>query len=155
MISKRMISVFFANRALVIVLKLRPFSRLWNAFKYSVFEASKPVSTKTLLLKHDYRHQGKTSKKKRQNGDQRWPKQKNVTYPLLHPPFCGTVISGFVFLCPWSMQNSASEMGLKEKYSHEALHSQNPKFPRVIAVKGHTPEKNKRRPIMTSPPLLA
>ena len=32
--------------------------RLQNAFKYSVFEASKLVSTKTRLLKHYYRHQG-------------------------------------------------------------------------------------------------
>ena len=32
--------------------------RLRNAFKYSVFEASKSVSTKTLLLKHYYRRQG-------------------------------------------------------------------------------------------------
>ena len=34
------------------------FSKLRNAFKYSVFEASKLVSTKTLLLKHYYRRQG-------------------------------------------------------------------------------------------------
>ena len=32
--------------------------RAWNAFKNRVFEASKLVSTKTLLLKHYYRHQG-------------------------------------------------------------------------------------------------
>ena len=32
--------------------------RLRNAFRNSVFEASKLVSTKTLLLKHYYRHQG-------------------------------------------------------------------------------------------------
>ena len=32
--------------------------RLRNAFKNSVFEASKLVTTKTLLLKHYYRHQG-------------------------------------------------------------------------------------------------
>ena len=32
--------------------------RLRNAFKYSVWEASKLVSTKTLLLKHYYRRQG-------------------------------------------------------------------------------------------------
>ena len=32
--------------------------RLWNAFKYCVFEASDLVSTKTLLLKHYYRRQG-------------------------------------------------------------------------------------------------
>ena len=34
--------------------------RLRNAFKYSVLEASKLVSTKTLLLKHYYRRQGET-----------------------------------------------------------------------------------------------
>ena len=32
--------------------------RLWNAFKYSVFEASKLVPAKTLLLKHYCRRQG-------------------------------------------------------------------------------------------------
>ena len=32
--------------------------RLWNACKNSVLEASKLVSTKTLLLKHYYCHQG-------------------------------------------------------------------------------------------------
>ena len=32
--------------------------RLRNAFKYSVFEASELVSTKTLVLKHYYRRQG-------------------------------------------------------------------------------------------------
>ena len=32
--------------------------RLRSAFKYSVFDASKLVSTKTLLLKHRYRRQG-------------------------------------------------------------------------------------------------
>ena len=37
----------------------RAFLRLRNAFKYSVLEASKLVSTKTLLLKHYYRRQGK------------------------------------------------------------------------------------------------
>ena len=42
------------NRALVIVLQSRHFSRLWDAFKYCVFEAPKLVSTKTLLLKHYY-----------------------------------------------------------------------------------------------------
>ena len=36
--------------------------RLWNAFKYSVFDASTLVSTKTLLLKHYYRRQGRNSK---------------------------------------------------------------------------------------------
>ena len=41
------------NRALVILLyKSRRFLRARNAFKNSVFEASKLVSTKTLLLKH-------------------------------------------------------------------------------------------------------
>ena len=34
--------------------------RLRNAFKNSVFEAPKLVTTKTLLLKHYYRHQGST-----------------------------------------------------------------------------------------------
>ena len=34
------------------------FERLRNAFKHSVLEASKLVSTKTLLLKHYYRRQG-------------------------------------------------------------------------------------------------
>ena len=34
--------------------------RLRNAFKDCAFEASKLVSTKTLLLKHDSRHQGET-----------------------------------------------------------------------------------------------
>ena len=43
------------NRALVIVLQSRPSLRLRNAFKYSGFEASKLVSTKTLLLKHYHR----------------------------------------------------------------------------------------------------
>ena len=46
------------NRALVIVLESWPFLRLRNAFKYSVFEASRLVPTKTLLLKHYYRRQG-------------------------------------------------------------------------------------------------
>ena len=46
------------NRALAIVLQSRPFLRLQNAFKYSVFGASTLVSTKTLLLKHCYRRQG-------------------------------------------------------------------------------------------------
>ena len=46
------------NRALVIVLWPRPFLRHQNTFKYSVFEASKLVSTKTLLLKHYFRRQG-------------------------------------------------------------------------------------------------
>ena len=46
------------NDALVIVLWSRQFSRLRNAFKNSVFEAPKLVSTKTLLLKHYYRRQG-------------------------------------------------------------------------------------------------
>ena len=35
------------------------FLRLWNAFKNSILEASKLVSTKTLLLKHYCRRQGK------------------------------------------------------------------------------------------------
>ena len=48
------------NRALVIVLYSRPFLRLWNALKYSVLGASKLVSTKTLLLKHYHRRQGKS-----------------------------------------------------------------------------------------------
>ena len=52
------------------------------------------------------------------------------------------------------MQNSASKMGLKEMCSCEALRSQNPKFTRVIAVKGPTPPKNNRRPKMTNPPPL-
>ena len=46
------------NRALVIVFQSRPFFRLRNAFKNSVFEASKFVPTKNLSLKHDYRLQG-------------------------------------------------------------------------------------------------
>ena len=41
------------NRALV-----KAIFRLGTAIKNSVFEASKLVSTKTLLLKHYYRHQG-------------------------------------------------------------------------------------------------
>ena len=36
--------------------------RLQNVFKCSVFEASRLVSTKTLLLKHYYRRQGVTCK---------------------------------------------------------------------------------------------
>ena len=47
----------FSNRALV-----KTILRCWNAFKYSVLEASKVVSTKTLLLKHYYRRQGKPEK---------------------------------------------------------------------------------------------
>ena len=47
------------DTTLVIVLWSRQFLRLRNAFKYSVFEASKWVSTRTLLLKHYYRHQGR------------------------------------------------------------------------------------------------
>ena len=43
------------NRALLTVLCSRQFLRLRNAFKDRVFEASKLVSTKTLLLKHYYR----------------------------------------------------------------------------------------------------
>ena len=46
------------NRALAVVLQSRHFLRLRNAFKNSVAEASKLVSTKTLLLKHHYRRQG-------------------------------------------------------------------------------------------------
>ena len=51
------------NRALVIVFESRQFLRLRNAFKYSVFEASKMVSTKTLLLKHYHRRQGNSLKR--------------------------------------------------------------------------------------------
>ena len=46
------------NRALAIVLYPRPFLRLQYAIQNSVFEASKLVSTKALLLQHYYRHQG-------------------------------------------------------------------------------------------------
>ena len=59
------------NRALVIVFSSRPFSRLRNAFKYSVLEASKLVSTKTLLLKHYDRRQGiseETDGRRRKSG---------------------------------------------------------------------------------------
>ena len=52
------------NRALIIVLKSRQFLGLPNAFKNSVFEASKLVSTKTLLLKHYYRRQGLRNEKR-------------------------------------------------------------------------------------------
>ena len=48
------------NRALVVVLQSRQYLRLRNAFKHSVFEAQKLVSTKTVLLKHYYRRQGPT-----------------------------------------------------------------------------------------------
>ena len=41
-----------------IVLSSRQFLRLRKPLKYSVFEASKLVSTKTLLLRHCYRCQG-------------------------------------------------------------------------------------------------
>ena len=48
-----------ANRALAIgALVIRQFSRLWNAFTCRVFETSKSVPTKTLLLKHYCRRQG-------------------------------------------------------------------------------------------------
>ena len=46
------------NRALVIVLERRLLKHP-NAFRNSLFDASKLVSTETLLLKHYYRHQGK------------------------------------------------------------------------------------------------
>ena len=44
----------FSNRALVEAIFEAP-----ECLKNSVFEASKLVSTKTLVLKHSYRHQGK------------------------------------------------------------------------------------------------
>ena len=40
---------------------------LWDAFKYRVFEASKLVSTKTPLLKPDYRRQGMTEQGSQRN----------------------------------------------------------------------------------------
>ena len=40
-----------------------------NAFKYSVFEASKLVSTKTLLLKHYYRRQGREAPYQRKSSE--------------------------------------------------------------------------------------
>ena len=43
----------FSNRALV-----EATSEALNAFKNSVFEASKSFSTKAILLKHNYRLQG-------------------------------------------------------------------------------------------------
>ena len=52
------------NRALVvIVLQSRPILRLRSAFKSSVFDASKLVSTKTPLLKHCHHRQGKPAVK--------------------------------------------------------------------------------------------
>ena len=51
--------VCFSNHALV----KEFFLRLWHAFKWSVLEAPKRVSTKALLLKHAYRRQGCSKQK--------------------------------------------------------------------------------------------
>ena len=96
--------------------------RLRNAFKYSVFEASKSVSTKTPLLKHYYRRQGqirhglhftvlggrKTAQEKKTNSwERRFPGTFRTNVPLILPIFSVFSVGGgpksSQELCSWEL----------------------------------------------------